>query len=225
MSQRELPKVLRCPRLAAADVDAITSVCFEAASDRPFEMLVVLGSNIEQEKIASHVVEVLRRHPEAAVVFTGGIANYDGSGSTVSQDAESEAAFRIVNESMRIDDRWVLVERRSRNTLENFQFVSGDITKRRVQDIALVSHSYASGRARMTAAAVLPHVNCVSCFGVDVSIGGCLVTADGWFECPTSRDVVWAELTRITRYGGRGDINLQDKSEVIRDLERRLVAT
>jgi uncharacterized SAM-binding protein YcdF (DUF218 family) len=93
--------------------------------------IVVLGGAIEAELSAERgtvvfdnfagrliaVAALARRYPKARILYAG------GSTSLVADDAASEADFApAVFESMGISSDRVMVERRSRNTLENAEF-------------------------------------------------------------------------------------------------------
>jgi uncharacterized SAM-binding protein YcdF (DUF218 family) len=93
--------------------------------------IVVLGGSIKPELSAAHGVPVFgnsvdriiaaaglaHRYPKARIVFSGGSANL------VSDDSSKEADHALaVFESLGISSERLIMERRSRNTLENAEF-------------------------------------------------------------------------------------------------------
>ncbi|MEO5658918.1 MAG: YdcF family protein [Polaromonas sp.] len=80
---------------------------------QPYIGLVVLGGEIERQKVA---VELLRQHPHLQLLFTGGNGNRQVRGSSEADQAE---AFFI---RMGVPAERTLYERASRTTYENAAF-------------------------------------------------------------------------------------------------------
>ena len=92
--------------------------------------IIVLGGSIEAELSAAHDIGVVRsspdriitaaalalRYPNARVVFSGGSAN------VISNDAREADFAGAVFESLGVAKSRLIMERRSRNTVENAQF-------------------------------------------------------------------------------------------------------
>jgi uncharacterized SAM-binding protein YcdF (DUF218 family) len=92
--------------------------------------IIVLGASIEADLSAAHDIAVVRsapdriiaaaalahRYPNARVIFSGGSSNL------ISNDAREADFAGAVFESLGIDKSRLILERRSRNTLENAEF-------------------------------------------------------------------------------------------------------
>ncbi|XIA63083.1 YdcF family protein [Bradyrhizobium sp. TZ2] len=92
--------------------------------------IIVLGASIEADLSAAHSTPVVRgapdriitaaalakRYPNARVVFSGGSANL------ISNDAREADFAGAIFESLGVDKSRLIMERRSRNTLENAEF-------------------------------------------------------------------------------------------------------
>ncbi|MBR1267419.1 YdcF family protein [Bradyrhizobium sp. AUGA SZCCT0222] len=103
---------------------------WEAGAGPPPDGIVVLGASIEADISAAHGTPVVRsapdriiaaaalarRYPNARIVFTGGSANL------ISNDAREADFAGAVFESLGIAKSRLIMERASRNTLENAQF-------------------------------------------------------------------------------------------------------
>ncbi|MBR1281884.1 YdcF family protein [Bradyrhizobium sp. AUGA SZCCT0177] len=103
---------------------------WEVGAGAPPDGIVVLGASIEADISAAHGTPVVRsapdriiaaaalahRYPNARIVFTGGSANL------ISNDAREADFAGAVFESLGIAKSRLIMERASRNTLENAQF-------------------------------------------------------------------------------------------------------
>lgn len=113
--------------------------------------IIVLGGSIESDLSAAHGVAVFnasvdriitaaglaRRYPNARVVFSGGNPNL------VSSDAAKEADFALpVFESLGFSQDRLIMERRSRNTLENAEFSKALISPKPGERWLLVTSAY-----------------------------------------------------------------------------------
>lgn len=102
---------------------------WEASRGAP-DGIIVLGASIEADLSAAHNTPVVRsapdriitaaalahRYPNARIVFSGGSANL------ISNDAREADFAGAIFESLGIDKSRLMMERRSRNTLENAEF-------------------------------------------------------------------------------------------------------
>ena len=102
---------------------------WDAARGAP-DGIIVLGASIEADLSAAHGTPVVRsspdriiaaaalahRYPNARIVFSGGSANL------ISNDAREADFAGAIFESLGIDKSRLIMERRSRNTLENAEF-------------------------------------------------------------------------------------------------------
>src|SRR6476659_9169256 len=96
----------------------------------PPDGIVVLGGSIDPDLSVAHRTQVVRsapdriiaaaalarRYPNARIVFSGGSANL------ISNDATEADFAGAIFESLGIDKSRLIMERRSRNTLENAEF-------------------------------------------------------------------------------------------------------
>lgn len=102
---------------------------WDASSKAP-DGIVVLGGPIDADVSVAHNVPVIRsaadrivtgaalarKYPDARVIFTG------GSPDLISNDAREADYAAMVFDSLGIDRSRLIIERRSRNTLENAEF-------------------------------------------------------------------------------------------------------
>ena len=103
---------------------------WEAGAGAPPDGIIILGASIEADLSAAHGTPVVRgapdriitaaalahRYPNARVVFSGGSANL------ISTDAREADFAGAIFESLGIAKSRLIMERESRNTLENAQF-------------------------------------------------------------------------------------------------------
>lgn len=103
---------------------------WEAGSGRPPDGIVVLGASIEADLSAAHGTPVVRsapdrilaaaalahRYPNARIIFSGGSSNL------ISNDSREADFAGAIFESLGIAKSRLIMERASRNTLENAQF-------------------------------------------------------------------------------------------------------
>jgi uncharacterized SAM-binding protein YcdF (DUF218 family) len=103
---------------------------WEAGAGAPPDGIIILGASIEADLSAAHGTPVVRsapdriitaaalahRYPNARIVFSGGSANL------ISTDAREADFAGAIFESLGIAKSRLIMERESRNTLENAQF-------------------------------------------------------------------------------------------------------
>jgi len=103
---------------------------WQAGSGAAPDGIIILGASIEADLSAAHGTPVVRsapdriitaaalahRYPNARIVFSGGSANL------ISNDAREADFAGAIFESLGIDKSRLIMERASRNTLENAQF-------------------------------------------------------------------------------------------------------
>lgn len=112
--------------------------------------IIVLGGPIDPDLSASHdtpvvrtasdrlfaAVALARRYPNARFVFTG------GSGSLIFGDAREADYARAIFENLGVDKARLIMERRSRNTLENALFTKTMIEPKPGERWLLVTSAY-----------------------------------------------------------------------------------
>jgi uncharacterized SAM-binding protein YcdF (DUF218 family) len=96
--------------------------------------VVVFGASVDRIVAAA---ELARRYPNARIVFSGGNANLIASDA--SREADLSAAFF---ESFGISRGRLVLERRSRNTYENAEFVKALVSPKRGERWVLVTSAY-----------------------------------------------------------------------------------
>jgi len=122
---------------------------WDAARGAP-DGIIVLGASIEADLSAAHGTPVVRsapdriiaaaalahRYPNARIVFSGGSANL------LSNDAREADFAGAVFESLGIDKSRLIMERRSRNTLENAEFSKALVAPKEGERWLLVTSAF-----------------------------------------------------------------------------------
>jgi uncharacterized SAM-binding protein YcdF (DUF218 family) len=122
---------------------------WDAARGAP-DGIIVLGASIEADLSAAHGTPVVRsspdrviaaaalahRYPNARIVFSGGSANL------ISNDAREADFAGAIFESLGIDKSRLIMERRSRNTLENAEFTKALLVPKAGERWLLVTSAF-----------------------------------------------------------------------------------
>ena len=122
---------------------------WDAARGAP-DGIIVLGGSIDADLSAVHGMPVVqaaadriiaaaalaRRYPNARVVFTGGDPNL------ISNDAREADYAAAIFESLGIEKSRLIMERRSRNTIENAQFTKALVAPKPGERWLLVTSAY-----------------------------------------------------------------------------------
>jgi uncharacterized SAM-binding protein YcdF (DUF218 family) len=122
---------------------------WDAARGAP-DGIIVLGASIEADLSAAHGTPVVRsspdrviaaaalahRYPNARIVFSGGSANL------ISNDAREADFAGAIFESLGIDKSRLIMERRSRNTLENAEFTKALLAPKAGERWLLVTSAF-----------------------------------------------------------------------------------
>jgi uncharacterized SAM-binding protein YcdF (DUF218 family) len=112
--------------------------------------IIVLGASIEADLSAAHGTPVVRsapdrviaaaalahRYPNARVVFSG------GSGNLISNDAKEADFAGAIFESLGISKSRLIMERRSRNTVENAEFSKALVAPKQSERWLLVTSAF-----------------------------------------------------------------------------------
>jgi len=123
---------------------------WEAGSGTPPDGIIVLGASIEADLSAAHGTPVVRgapdriiaaaalahRYPNARIVYSGGSANL------ISNDAREADFAGAVFESLGIAKSRLLMERASRNTVENAQFSKALVAPKEGERWLLVTSAF-----------------------------------------------------------------------------------
>jgi uncharacterized SAM-binding protein YcdF (DUF218 family) len=127
---------------------------WDARSGAP-DGIIVLGGPIDADISEAHNVPVIRnaadrivagvalarKYPNARVIFTG------GSGNLISTDAREADYAAMVFDSLGIDRSRLIIERNSRNTLENAEFSKAIANPKRGERWLLVTSAFHMPRA------------------------------------------------------------------------------
>ena len=123
---------------------------WEAGSGKPPDGIIVLGASIEADLSAAHGTPVVRsapdriitaaalahRYPNARIVFSGGSANL------ISNDAREADFAGAIFESLGIAKSRLVMERASRNTLENAEFSKAMVNPKEGERWLLVTSAF-----------------------------------------------------------------------------------
>ncbi|MBN8991585.1 MAG: YdcF family protein [Rhizobiales bacterium] len=123
---------------------------WEAGGGKPPDGIIVLGASIEADLSAAHGTPVVRgapdriiaaaalahRYPNARIVYSGGSANL------ISNDAREADFAGAVFESLGIAKSRLIMERASRNTVENAQFSKALVAPKEGERWLLVTSAF-----------------------------------------------------------------------------------
>jgi len=200
MTSREIPREFDFRDLAPSEVEAITRAVFVRSDPRPSELMLIFGATRSSGNW--HTAAKLIQSGMADRVLVSGGGRYDES-STVTEAWGIRSA--LIDLSVPPSD--IMVEERSRNTLENVIF-SRELLQAIGMfpaSVVLYCKSHHAGRASRTLAKHMPGVT-FSCATYDASYGDVSVSAGDWHERVIATRRVLAEYERILRYSARGDI-------------------
>lgn len=218
---REIPKEVEPPELCDEAVDLLTALCFGQSQNLgPAEAILVFGTShpATQALCADHVLDVLRRVPNAKLFLTGGVLP-DANTSR----AESVAMLVLLKRKGLPDHVKVCFETTSWDTRENV-VEALKLGLANYPRIVTVGKWSACGRQRLTLQKLLPNAE-IWQRGVTASEQGrsIILSPDFWHWTDIGRAKVWAEFLCIEKYGSRGDIaypqDVEDKVRFIRFFE------
>jgi hypothetical protein len=197
---REIAREVDFRDLSAEDVRTLTRKVFETPDPRPSDLMLVFGAARSTGRWQP-VASLLRAGLAGRVLIAGGTAYEPGSAVC---EAEGIRADLI---GYGVDPGMILVEARSRNTLENVVFARDMLACEGTSPKAILFYckSHHSGRARRTLALNMAGVT-LSCATYDASYEGVTVRAADWHQTRIGTRRVLAEYERIRRYSARGDI-------------------
>ncbi|HTQ28184.1 MAG TPA: ElyC/SanA/YdcF family protein [Puia sp.] len=206
--KREIKKNPEVPDLTPELVDGLTRLCFAEKAKKPVDLLFVFGSNIEQQKLAAHIMKLLRAGISRKVILTGGVADYDMA--HVSPVPESQQIFSHIA-AEEFSGIHFIRETTSRNSLENVTEAGKIYDFRQDHSILFLSHSYASTRCRLTLKKICPDKEILAWpYDIAAGPGGHPVSRASWWRTPIGQSVVWGEFLRIVKYGDRGDFSTEE---------------
>lgn len=205
---REIAKLPNVPYLSDDLITNLSNLCFYQSPITDSNVLFVFGSNILHKEIAKELTRTLKNFKIPTVLITGGIANY--SASHFESIAESELIFSNI-EKEKFPDTQFIIEKESKNTLENVEFSIPIFDFSKVQNLIFFSHSYASMRSYLTLKKYCKNAN-FSNYQIDITseIQGITVGKDNWYKTDHGRKLVWGEYLRFKTYGLRGDFSIKE---------------
>jgi len=205
---REIAKLPNVPYLSDDLIINLSDLCFYQSPITDSDLLFVFGSNIIHKEIANEISRALNDFKIPTVVITGGIANY--SASYFEPIAESELIFSNINKE-EFSDTHFIIEKESKNTLENIEFSKSLFDFSKVQSVIFFSHSYASMRSCLTLKKYCKNIS-FSNYQINIpsDIQGIPIDMDNWYKTEYGRKLVWGEYIRFKTYGYRGDFPIRE---------------
>lgn len=202
MIRREIPREVDFRELAPSQVETITRSVFALAKPQPSDLMLIFGVARSSGNWCP-AAELIRSGLARRVLISGGVP-YDGSGTI------SEAqGIRSALVELGIGNDVIMVEERSRNTMENVIFSREFLRSAGEFPASVVFYckSHHAGRVWRTMVKHMPRV-VLSCSTYDAKYDddGVSVRAPDWHQHVTATRRVLAEYERILRYSLRGDI-------------------
>lgn len=217
---REIAKLPHVPDLSDDLIAGLSDLCFYQSAISNPDLLFVFGSNILHKKIALEITKIVHDFSIQTVILTGGVANY--TSSYFEPIPESELIFTNIQEEHFPNTRFIM-ENESKNSLENIKFSLPLFDFSQVQNIAYISHAYASMRSYLTLKKYAPN----SKFGnfqlkIPSEIPGIPVDSNNWYKTDQGRKLVWGEYLRFRTYGSRGDFPIADLLAKLTIIEKHM---
>lgn len=214
---REIAKLPIVPELSDNLIAELSDLCFFQSPVKSSDLLFVFGSNILHKEIANEISKILFEFQIPTAIITGGIANY--SSSYFEPVAESELIFSKIDKD-NFPNTHFIIEKESKNTLENIEFSNSIFDLSKAQNIIFFSHSYASMRSYLT---LKKYCKSTSFSNYEISIPsdiqGIPVDLDNWHKTDHGRKLVWGEYLRFKTYGVRGDFPIEDVQTKLSSIE------
>ncbi len=220
MNRREILKQPNPPKLTTELIQLLTNLCFFNNAMKSADLLFVFGSNILHQEIGQKINSFLKTNSFDTVLLTGGIANYKES--FYESVSESELLLRYIAKSEFPQVNFI-IEKESRNTLENVVYANELVDLSNIQSIAFFSHSYASMRSYLTLKKVCAAQHFYNYpIPIPTNLLDQRITQFNWFETEKGRALVWGEYLRFLTYGERGDFPIQEVEVLIEQIKTRL---
>ena len=220
MNRREILKQPIPPKLTSELIQLLTDLCFFDNTIKSADLLFVFGSNILHQEIAQKINSFLRTYSFDTVLLTGGIANYKESFYEPVSESELLLRHLVKSEFPQVN---FIVEKESRNTLENVFYANELVDLSSIQNIAFVSHSYASKRSYLTLKKVCSANNFYNYpIPIPTNLHYQEITQFNWFETEEGKALVWGEYLRFETYGKRGDFPIEEVEALLEQIKTRL---
>lgn len=214
---REISKLPNVPKLTEQLIEELSKLCFYESSIKSSELLFVFGSNILHKEIAEEISKILFEFEIPTAIITGGIADY--SSSYFEPIAESELIYSHLKKD-NFPNTQFIIEKESKNTLENIEFSKSLFDFPKVQSVIFFSHSYASMRSYLTLKKYCKNSS-FSNYQINIpsDIQGISVNKDSWYKTEHGRKLVWGEYLRFKTYGYRGDFPIGEVEAILSTIE------
>ncbi len=208
-SPRNTPLVPKAPPSPPLSPDAIRklteAVFLPPAAPAPADLLFVFGGTHPghwETAIAAY-----RRELAPLVLVTGGVSP-SGVKHPDWHDTEIPEAREMRRHLLDagVPDAAIVVEDRSRNTLENVLFARERLDFDSVASLLFITKSHGAGRARATLLRHLPPVIALTPLGFDAAYDGVPLSRQDWSQSASGRARVFGEYLRLRVYGVLGDI-------------------
>lgn len=214
---REISKLPNVPELSDNLIAELSVLCFYQSAVKNPDLLFVFGSNILHKEIAKEISRILHEFQIPTAIITGGVANYNSS--YFDSIAESELIFSNINED-NFPDTHFIIEKESKNTLENIEFSNSIFDFYKVQNVIFFSHAYASMRSCLTLKKYCKNTTFSNYQIVIPSENpGVPVDINNWYKTEYGRQLVWGEYLRFKTYGARGDFEIEDVQSKLSTIE------
>ncbi len=224
MAQSLIPKEPPVPKLTERQIEQLTEVVFlPTAVLKPCEVIFVFGGTHPGHW--DKALEAYRMGLGPCIIVTGGVSP-TGIKHPDWMDPEQPEAEVIRMKLLQggVDPDHIVVENRSRNTLENVLMAQQVFDFSYVKHLLFVGKSIGAGREYRTLVRQIPHVVCYIPFGFDAEYDGHLITRSDWNKTRAGRQRVLGEYLRIVHYGRLGHIQpLEPEIEGLKEyVERHL---
>ena len=208
-NSREIPKEPPVPALTDEQIAVMTEAAFmEEVIDTPKcdVMFVFSGTHPGHWETA---IAAYKDGLAPRIIVTGGFGKPDGRDPAGRSEAEVIAQHLL---EAGIPREAMLLETRSRNSLENVLFAKELFDFADIRSILFVCKSHAAGRQYRTLKKHLPPGITYIPATFDTVYNGIRINRHTWAETEIGRSRVYGEYLRILRYGERGDIErLEDR--------------
>ncbi|MGN7785630.1 ElyC/SanA/YdcF family protein [Niabella sp. 22666] len=203
--KREIERHPEVPFFSLKIRELLSGLCFRQDKPQRSDLIFAFGTNIIPEILAGRIEELLGNKIAETVLITGGIANYINT--EYKNIPESDLIYSAMDRSKFPGIKFIL-ERRSKNNLENVLFSASKFPFSQANTITCLSHSYASRRSVQTLKRIFPGTIFSYPYDIPSEKEGINITLNNWWETERGRSLVWGEFLRIRTYGGRGDFPL-----------------
>lgn len=201
-----IPKEIKTDYLTQSQIDSLTDIVFlretlPQESDLLFVFAGTHPGHYEKAIIAYH------NGLAPTVLVTGGVSPTGVKHKTWSNPDQSES--KVIRSKLiegNIPSDKIIIEDKSRNTLENVLYAKEIFDFKSIQSLLFICKNHAAGRQFRTLAKHIPSVSKMIPYGFDASYEGTTVTRYNWMNSEIGRKRVIGEYTRILKYGSMGHL-------------------